>query len=53
MLVSPAPPVGHAQTMANWWGVPNLAAALLALPVGFIVILAVSLATSAGAGDRS
>jgi cation/acetate symporter len=44
---------GHAQTMANWWGVPNLAAALLALPVGFIAILAVSLATSAGAGDRS
>jgi cation/acetate symporter len=44
---------GHAQTMANWWGVPNLASALLVLPVGFIAIFTVSFATSAGAGDRS
>ena len=44
---------GHAQMIANWWGVPNLAAALFALPVGFAAILIFSLATPAGAIDQS
>lgn len=44
---------GHAQMMANWWGVPNLAAALFALPVGFVAVLVVSLATSPSARDKS
>jgi cation/acetate symporter len=43
---------GHAQMMANWWGVPNLAAALFALPVGFVAILVFSLAIPASASDR-
>jgi cation/acetate symporter len=37
----------HAQTMANWWGIKSMAAALLALPVGVIAVIAGSLATRA------
>jgi cation/acetate symporter len=37
----------HAQTMANWWGIKSMAAALLALPVGVIALIAGSLATRA------
>jgi cation/acetate symporter len=33
----------HAQGIANWWGVKNLATALLALPVGIVAMVAVSL----------
>ena len=43
----------HAQMIANWWGVTNLAAALFALPVGFIGIVVVSLCTSANVRDKS
>ncbi len=34
----------HAQGMANWWGVNNLAAILLALPVGLAAMILISLA---------
>jgi cation/acetate symporter len=37
----------HAQTIANWWGVRNISAALFGLPVGFISIWIVSLLTPA------
>jgi cation/acetate symporter len=37
----------HAQTIANWWGIKSMAAALLALPVGVIAVIAGSLATRA------
>jgi len=37
----------HAQTMANWWGVRNISAALFGLPVGFLAIWIVSLMTAA------
>jgi cation/acetate symporter len=37
----------HAQTMANWWGVRNISAALFSLPLGFIVIWLVSRLTPA------
>jgi cation/acetate symporter len=33
----------HAQGIANWWGVKNLATALLALPVGIVAMVTVSL----------
>jgi len=33
----------HAQGIANWWGIKNLATALLALPVGIVAMVAVSL----------
>ena len=39
----------HAQTIANWWGIEGLAAALLALPVGFVALVVVSLVTPAPA----
>jgi cation/acetate symporter len=35
----------HAQTIANWWGVKNLSAAAFGLPVGFLVMYVVSMAT--------
>jgi cation/acetate symporter len=35
----------HAQGIANWWGVKPAAVALLALPMGFIAVIAVSLVT--------
>ena len=38
----------HAQSIANWWGIRPLAAALLALPVGIVAVIAVSLMTPAG-----
>jgi cation/acetate symporter len=37
----------HAQTIANWWGVRNISAALFGLPVGFVVMVVVSLMTPA------
>jgi SSS sodium solute transporter superfamily/probable sodium:solute symporter, VC_2705 subfamily len=37
----------HAQSIANWWGVRNISAALFGLPVGFVVIWIVSLLTPA------
>jgi cation/acetate symporter len=43
----------HAQMIANWWGVTNLAAALFSLPLGFIGIVVVSLCTSANVRDKS
>jgi cation/acetate symporter len=33
----------HAQGIANWWGIKNLATALLGLPVGLAAMVAVSL----------
>jgi len=35
----------QAQAIANWWGVKSLAAAVLALPVGIVAVVAVSLVT--------
>ncbi len=35
----------QAQLMANWWGVKNLSAAAFGLPVGFLVMIVVSLMT--------
>src|SRR5690606_12184798 len=35
----------HAQTIANWWGVRNISAALFGLPLGFLAIWIVSLLT--------
>lgn len=37
----------HAQTIASWWGVRNISAALFGLPVGFVTIFIVSLLTPA------
>ncbi|MCO5156974.1 MAG: cation acetate symporter [Aquamicrobium sp.] len=37
----------YAQTIASWWGVKNLSAAAFGLPVGFAVMIAVSLMTRA------
>ena len=37
----------HAQTIASWWGVKNLSAAAFGLPVGFAVMIVVSLLTKA------
>jgi cation/acetate symporter len=37
----------HAQSVASWWGVRNISAALFGLPVGFLTIIIVSLLTSA------
>ncbi len=37
----------HAQSVANWWGVRNISAALFGLPVGFIAIWIVSMVTPA------
>ena len=37
----------HAQTIANWWGVKNLSAAAFGLPVGFAVMIVVSMFTKA------
>ena len=37
----------HAQTIAKWWGVNNISAALFGLPVGFLTIFIVSLLTPA------
>jgi hypothetical protein len=37
----------QARDNANWWGVDGLAVALLALPVGFVALLVVSLITPA------
>lgn len=42
----------HAQTIANWWGVRNIAAGLFGLPAGFVTILLISLATKAPAVPR-
>lgn len=41
----------HAQTIANWWGVRPLASALLALPVGIVAVVVVSLLTPAATRD--
>lgn len=43
----------HAQTMANWWGVPNIAVGLFALPAGGLAMLVVSLATSSCPSNQS
>lgn len=46
----------HAQTIAGWWGVRNVAAGVFGLPVGFVTIIIVSLLSrpremrSAGSG---
>jgi cation/acetate symporter len=37
----------HMQTMANWWGIRNIASGLIGLPVAFIVTIVVSLITPA------
>ena len=37
----------HAQSVASWWGVKNISAALFGLPVGFLTIIIVSLLTPA------
>ena len=37
----------HAQVIANWWGIKNLSAAAFGLPVGFAVMIVVSLLTKA------
>ena len=37
----------HAQTIASWWGIKNLSAAAFGLPVGFGVMIVVSLLTKA------
>ncbi len=37
----------HAQSVANWWGIRNISAAIFGLPVGFVVIIVVSLLTPA------
>ncbi|MGD9667823.1 MAG: sodium:solute symporter family protein [Hyphomicrobiaceae bacterium] len=37
----------HAQSIANWWGVKNISAALFGLPLGFLTIFLVSLMTRA------
>ena len=37
----------YAQTIASWWGVKNLSAAAFGLPVGFVVMIVVSLLTKA------
>ncbi len=37
----------HAQSIASWWGVRNISAALFGLPVGFVSIWIVSLLTPA------
>ena len=37
----------HAQTIASWWGVRNISAALFGLPVGFATIWIVSMMTAA------
>ncbi|MCL4767516.1 MAG: cation acetate symporter [Hyphomicrobiaceae bacterium] len=37
----------HAMTIANWWGVRNISAALFGLPLGFLAIWIVSLLTPA------
>lgn len=37
----------HAQSIANWWGVRNISAALFGLPIGFLTIWLVSLVTPA------
>jgi cation/acetate symporter len=42
----------HAQTIANWWGIKPMAVVLLALPAGFVSIIAVSLVTRATAIER-
>ncbi len=36
----------HAQTIASWWGVRNISAAIFGLPVGFAAIWIVSLVTA-------
>ena len=37
----------YAQTIASWWGIKNLSAAAFGLPVGFAVMIIVSLLTKA------
>jgi cation/acetate symporter len=37
----------HAQSIASWWGIKNLSAAAFGLPVGFVVMIVVSLLTKA------
>ncbi len=37
----------HAQTIASWYGVKNISAALFGLPIGFATIILVSLMTAA------
>jgi cation/acetate symporter len=37
----------HAQIVANWWGIRNISAAMFGLPVGFAVMIVVSLLTPA------
>jgi cation/acetate symporter len=37
----------HAQTIANWWGIRNISAATFGLPLGFAVMIIVSLMTPA------
>jgi len=43
----------HAQAIANWWGVKRLAAAVLALPVGIVAVVAVSLVTPRPASQEA
>ncbi len=37
----------HARSVADWWGISNLAVALLALPAGIVALVVVSLVTRA------
>ncbi len=37
----------HAQSVASWWGIKNISAAIFGLPVGFLTIIIVSLLTPA------
>ncbi len=37
----------HAQLVANWFGIRNISAAMFGLPVGFVVMIVVSLMTPA------
>jgi cation/acetate symporter len=37
----------HARDVADWWGITGLAAALLALPAGFLALILISLVTPA------
>lgn len=43
----------HARSVADWWGISRLAAALLALPVGIVTLVVVSLVTPPPRGTET
>ncbi len=43
----------HARSVADWWGISNLAVALLALPAGIVALVVVSLVTRAPPRGRA